>query len=57
MNLLYDVPTTAAMLCMSRARLYEVMRDGGINAVKHGKRTLFHRDEIERFAANLQSVA
>lgn len=53
MNVLFDVNTTACMLCMSRSTLYDALRLGRISAVKNGKRTLFHRDEIERFAASL----
>jgi excisionase family DNA binding protein len=38
---------------MSRTALYAAIKQGRIKAVKNGFRTLFHRDEIERFAASL----
>lgn len=56
MQLLNDVNSTAAALCMSRSSLYEAVRVGKISALRNGKRTLFHRDEIERFAASLPPV-
>lgn len=56
MQLLNDVNSTATALCMSRSSLYEAVRMRRIAAIKNGKRTLFHRDEIERFASNLPEL-
>jgi excisionase family DNA binding protein len=56
MNILNDVKTTCELLSMSRSALYEAMASGLIHAVKNGRKTLFHRDEIERFAASLPTV-
>jgi hypothetical protein len=56
MQLLNDVNSTATALCMSRSSLYEAVRMRKIAAIKNGKRTLFHRDEIERFAADLPAL-
>lgn len=56
MNVLNDVKTTCQLLSMSRSALYEAMAAGLIRAVKIGRKTLFHRDEIERFAASLPAV-
>ncbi len=53
MNILNDVKTTCELLSMSRSALYEAMAAGLIHAVKNGRKTLIHRDEIERFVSNL----
>ena len=53
MNILFDVKHTCGMLSMSRTGLYDALKTGRIKALKSGKRTLFHRDEIERFVASL----
>lgn len=56
MNLLNDVKATCRLLSMSRSALYEAIKEGRISALKNGKRTLFHRDGIERFAARLPHI-
>lgn len=56
MNVLNDVNTTCQLLSMSRSALYAAVKDGRICALKNGSRTLFHRDEIERFAGRLPNV-
>lgn len=53
MNVLNSVRDTCRLLCMSRTALYGAVREGRIRPKKLGARTLFHRDEIERFAADL----
>lgn len=55
MNLLNDVKTVCALLSVSRTHLYEEIKRGRITPVKSGNKTLFHRDELERYAANLYS--
>jgi hypothetical protein len=54
MNILNDVKATCRLLSMSRSALYVAKAEGRIIPVKNGSRTLFHRDEIERFAASLK---
>lgn len=56
MNVLNDVKATCKLLSMSRSALYQAMKEGRICALKNGSRTLFHRDEIERFAGRLPNV-
>jgi excisionase family DNA binding protein len=53
MNLLNDVKTTCRLLSMSRTHLYEEIKRGRITPVKSGSKTLFHRAELERYAASL----
>ena len=53
MNLLNDVKTTCRLLSMSRTHLYEEIKRGRITPVKSGRKTLFHRVEVERYAASL----
>jgi excisionase family DNA binding protein len=53
MNILNTVNDTCSMLSMGRTALYAAVRTGSIRAVKLGKRTMFHRDEIERFVKSL----
>lgn len=56
MNVLNDVKTTCQLLSMSRSALYAAVKDGRICALKNGSRTMFHRDDIERFASRLPNV-
>jgi excisionase family DNA binding protein len=56
MNVLNSVRDTCRFLCMSRTALYANVRSGRIRPVKQGSRTLFHRDEIERYAAQLPAA-
>ena len=55
MNLLNDVKTTCRLLSMSRTYLYNEIKRGRLTPLKSGTKTVFHRDEIERYAAHLQS--
>lgn len=57
MNLLNDVKTVCALLSISRTHLYEEIKRGRLSPVKSGNKTLFHRDELERYAASLHSPA
>lgn len=53
MNLLNDVKTTCQLLSMSRTHLYEEIKRGRLTPVKSGAKTLFHKAELERYAASL----
>ena len=53
MNVLNDVKTTCRMLSISQTTLYEEIKGGRIVPVKIGTRTLFHRDEVQRYVASL----
>lgn len=55
MNVLNDIKTTCQLLSMSRSALYAAVKEGRICALKNGNRTLFHRDEIEKYAERLPS--
>jgi excisionase family DNA binding protein len=41
------------MLSMSRTTFYATLKAGELRAVKLGKRTMVHKDEIERFVGSL----
>ena len=56
MNVLNDVKTTCELLSMTRSALYAAVKEGRICALKNGSRTLFHRNEIERFAGRLPNI-
>lgn len=56
MNVLNDVKATCQLLSMSRSALYEAVKQGRICALKNGSRTVFHRDEIFRFAGRLPNI-
>lgn len=56
MQLLFSVKATATALSISRSTLYTAMREGKIAAIKHGKLTMFHRDEIERYVCELPAA-
>lgn len=56
MQLLNDVETTCSILSIARTTLYAEVRAGRINLIKRGKRTFFHRDEIERYVAQLSQA-
>jgi excisionase family DNA binding protein len=53
MDKLYSVNDALNMLKISRAKLYLLMKDGAINPVKLGKRTLFKESELTRFIESL----
>jgi excisionase family DNA binding protein len=42
----YSVEAAAAVSGSSRTTLYEVIRNGGLRAVKKGKRRLIFRDDL-----------
>ncbi|WP_415018688.1 helix-turn-helix domain-containing protein [Aestuariivirga sp.] len=49
--LVFSVPEACHLLRISRTVLYEHIARGTLKPIKRGRRTLFHRDEVERFAA------
>lgn len=53
MDKLYTVKDALDVLKISKANLYRLMKDGKINPIKLGKRTLFKESELERFIADL----
>lgn len=55
MNLLNDVKSTCRMLSISRTYLYSEIKRGRLTPLKCGTKTVFHRDELERYAAHLRS--
>lgn len=57
MNILYDVKAAAAALSMGRTRLFREIKTGAIRPLRHHPKVLFHRDELERYAAALRDGA
>lgn len=53
----YSVKETAAALSISRVTLYRLVNERKLRANKIGRRTVFARTEIERFAAALMQAA
>jgi excisionase family DNA binding protein len=53
MKLLNTVQDATKELGISRARLYELIASGEIQACKLGHKTVFRREELVRFAAAL----
>lgn len=56
-KLLYSTATIADLLDLPRTRVLELMRSGRINAVRCGRRTLVHRNEVLRFASEMALAA
>jgi len=56
MQILFGVNSTAAKLGVSRSTLYNVKRAGLITAIKQGKLTMFHDDEIQRYISSLPAA-
>lgn len=52
-RLLYNVKEAAQMLGICRAQLYKEVAAGNIIMLKAGRRSLFPRGELERWAAAL----
>lgn len=53
MEKLYTIPEVAKLLRISKATLYRMMRDGRIQTVKMGRKTLFRESELNRFIESL----
>lgn len=53
MKILNNVDDTCALLSIARSTLYAEVKKGNIVAIKRGKRTFFHQDEIARYVASL----
>ena len=56
MQILYDIKEACTLLSLSRSALYRAIKEGRIRPLKNGKRTLIHRDELERFVASLSAA-
>ena len=51
-------PTRAAReLSLSRRTIYDMIAAGELEAFRHGRRLMIRREELERFAAELEPVA
>lgn len=55
-QILFSVNSTAARLGVSRSTLYNAKRAGLISAIKQGKLTMFHNDEIQRYIESLPAA-
>jgi hypothetical protein len=53
MNILFDIRAAAGALSMGRTRLFQEIKAGYITPLRHHPKVLFHRDELERYAASL----
>lgn len=53
MEKLYTIKEVAEMLRVSKVTLYRMMRDGKIQTVKMGRKTLFKESELNRFIESL----
>jgi excisionase family DNA binding protein len=53
----FNVPTAAAAIGISRARLYQLIGAGDLEARKVGSKTVVLRSEIERYVAGLPVAA
>jgi excisionase family DNA binding protein len=56
-RLAYTVAETCVALRIGRTRLYEEIRDGRLPAHKVGKRTLIRHADLEKWLAELPTVA
>jgi excisionase family DNA binding protein len=54
---LYDVKDAAAYLHLSRARVYELLAAGDLEARKLGGKTVLLKTEIERYVRSLPVAA
>ena len=52
-KLLYSIPDTVEAIGLSRAMIYELIRDGELTVTKVGRRTFITRTELERFVNSL----
>jgi len=52
-KLAYTIDELAKAICLSKARLYELLNSGDLRAVKCGGRTLIPVDEARRFIREL----
>jgi excisionase family DNA binding protein len=56
-DLIFDVLGVAEVLKVGRSTVYSLMNSGELRPIKIGARTLFTRDEIERFIAARTAAA
>jgi putative molybdopterin biosynthesis protein len=54
MEKLYTIKEVAEMLRVSKVTLYRMMKDGKIQTVKLGRKTLFTEEELDRFIESLK---
>ena len=54
MKILFDARTAADALSMGRTRLFGEIKAGRIKPFTRHPKVLFHRDELERYAAALR---
>lgn len=54
MDKLYTIKETQELLKVSRAKVYLLIKDGSIQPIKLGKRTLFPESELNRFIEELK---
>lgn len=53
-QILYSPAQAAAILSLGNTTLYELVNAGKIQALKMGRRGMFHRDELVRFASTME---
>lgn len=56
-DVLLGIPDAARALGIGRSKLYVLINEGSIEAVKIGRRALVPRSSIDSFVANLPRVA
>ncbi len=56
MQLFFSVNELCQLLSVGRTTIYQAFREGRLRPVKFGRRTLVHKDELDRFLANLPKV-
>jgi hypothetical protein len=54
MNILYSARAAAEALSMGRTMLFREIKAGKLKPLQRNPKVLFHRDELERYAAALQ---
>lgn len=57
MDKLFTIKEAAEILRVSRAKIYLLIKDGKLNAVKLDKKTLFKESELNRFIESLNGIS
>jgi len=55
-RLLYPIDETTSLLGIERTTLYRLLRDGEVERVKIGRRTLIPADSIAQYVGRLREV-
>jgi excisionase family DNA binding protein len=55
--LLCSIPSAARQIALSRSRIYELIAEGRIKAVKDGRRRLIVQSSLYAFVASLTDVS